>query len=360
MRLKIILALCLTLFVSFGAKAFACDCGILQGILNAVGDKIIAGIAVPLDSTIRAAASFESANFHKDLVALREAVLLSKDSLNASIATLDRDIAEREIERTFNEGSIPVTICGDNILGAGLQLGQKTLEVAAADILGAALARGERFERPLDYLEELNDPSWPGPERVARLWGVTEGRATLSLEELGGAARLIEGFANPAPLPTLPPESLSLPAGKAYAVGKKAFDAKMAFYQGVLAQRVASLAPTVEGMESWVTGKWADMGGEGAPPGLVEGRLSQDALTWFLTNVRLSSANWHEEILPTLPEAGLLRELASMKAVELELARQRNAHLENIATLLALQGLENLNGGPRAALMAQYSRVQSE
>jgi hypothetical protein len=102
------------------------------------------------------------------------------------------------------------------------------------------------------------------------------------------------------------------------------------------------------------------MGGNGSVPGLENGLLSENSLFWLLTNQRLSSANWHEEVLPTLPEAGLLREMASMMAVQLELSRRQNEYLENIATTLALQSLDTLEKDTGAALRNQYRKVAGD
>jgi hypothetical protein len=99
------------------------------------------------------------------------------------------------------------------------------------------------------------------------------------------------------------------------------------------------------------------MGGQGQVPGLTNGRLSQEALFWLLTNMRLASGNWHEEILPKLPEAGLLREIASMMAVDLELSRRQNEQLGNISLILSLNGLNYLENGAGQALRAQYRRA---
>jgi hypothetical protein len=92
----------------------------------------------------------------------------------------------------------------------------------------------------------------------------------------------------------------------------------------------------------------------------VEGKMSEDALFWLLTNMRLSSANWHEEILPSLPEAGLLREMASMMAVNLELERRQKNHLENIETLLSLLAQSQLEKNSGQGLKVLYQKVSGD
>ncbi|MDR2353565.1 MAG: hypothetical protein LBF22_10510 [Deltaproteobacteria bacterium] len=352
--------LLLFLFSSFARSALACECGILHNILNALGDKVVTGITVPLDQAIREAAYFEAGSIREDLSALREAILLTKDTLSQTLQANDQNAAEREILRTYDPGSQPGTICDNNLMGAAYQLSVTTVGVARSDIQDRLLERRERYPRPVDYLSEGRDENWPGPEKVLKVLGLKGEATTLTLEEVGDAQRLIESLSNPLPPFNLPEEFLETPAGRAYLAQKKDFETRQAFYQGILSQRVANLSPTTEGLADWAQDKWQQMGGQGEPPGLVEGRLSEDSLFWYLTNQRLASANWFENVVPTLPEAGLLRELVTMEAVVLELLRRQNTHLENISFLLAQRALEELQGAPLEALNAQYSRATSQ
>jgi hypothetical protein len=164
-------ALCFALTALPGAMAFACECGILEGMLRSAAERVVSGIAVPLDQAIREAASYEAANVHKDLVALREAVLMAKDGISGAVEALDRNSAEREAERTYEQGSQPETSCDNSEMGAGYQLGQKTLENARGDLLERILSRGKRYQRPLDFQEELASDAFPGPEKTGKLLG---------------------------------------------------------------------------------------------------------------------------------------------------------------------------------------------
>ncbi|MDR2460837.1 MAG: hypothetical protein LBE38_08670 [Deltaproteobacteria bacterium] len=339
-------------------KALAtCDCISLSGIVNSAAERVIAGIWVPLDAVIREAASFEVTNIRQDLTALREAVLLTKESLEASIRAADANSANREIDRTYEPASQPVTSCGLSEMGAGLQLSNKSRQVVIQDILERLLTRGERYSRPLDYQEELRDASWPGKERAAQLIGNFGGPKTLTVEETGELSRFLESLSNPIPASELSEEQADTPGAKIYLTQKKDFESRQAIYQAVLAKVASLKIPTVEGLESWAIEKWNDMGGDGPPPGVTEGLMSQEALFWFLANMRLASANWHEEVIPTLPEAGLLRELVSMEAIQLELLRRQNETLESIELMLALGGLTQLEGLPRQSLAGQYARA---
>ncbi|MDR1546188.1 MAG: hypothetical protein LBU12_05660, partial [Deltaproteobacteria bacterium] len=197
----------------------------------------------------------------------------------------------------------------------------------------------------------------PSPKLASARFGLLSSGLTLTWAEFEEAQRLLEQLTDPLP-PAEPSEALlRTPAGRVYAALKNDYEARQELYQGVLAKRLADRAPSVEGLAPWAADRWREMGGEGPPPGLVEGRLSETALLRLMTGQRLASANWHEEILPRLTEAGLLRELAAMEAVRLELDRRRNEHLENLTLMAALSGLSELEAGRGEALRLQRRRA---
>jgi hypothetical protein len=317
------------------------------------------GIAVPLENVIKEATSYGLDNLHRDLVSLREAVLLAKDSIGASIEAADRNGAEREIERTYEAGSQPATSCALSEMGAGLQLGNITREKVLSDILERMAERGKRHARTLDYAEELLDPHWPGPERAAALLGTGLSPATLTVDETAEMEKLLESLSDPNPLAELTEAQKKTPSGKIHETMKKDFETRKTLYRGILARNAMGKVPTMTGLEDFVKGKWEDMGGQGPPPGLTDGKISEETLFWYLANMRLASANWHEETLPTLPEAGLLRELVSMQAISLELLRRQNLNLETLNNLLALEALQNLDAAKSEGIRLQYNRTVS-
>jgi hypothetical protein len=357
--MKLFHAAILTVMLISASKAsHACDCGILNGMLSGLGDRVVVGITPPLEAVIRHSAAYEATHLRQDLTALRETVMLLKDSVVSAIEASDKNSAERSAERTYEPGSQPETICGGDYVGASLQAGYRTREKAAGDILQRAMQRPQRHQRPLDFLTEIGSEAWPGAEGAARLGLSGGGARTYSLEETLEAERLLESLSNPMPPPDLPDNRKGTPAGRSYTAMKKDYELRLSIYQGVLSRNIASRAPALEGLEGWVRSKWSSMGGAGDPPGLQNGLISDETLFWYLTSMRLSSANWHEEALPALPEAGLLRELAAMEAVNLELQRRQNELLRDLVTLVAISGLEGLSNDKRAALMNQYSQAE--
>jgi hypothetical protein len=304
-----------------------------------------------LDAVIRKAASYETQNLHLDLVALREAVTLNQEAVTAAIRSADRSAAERELERTFDSGSRSPDACGDDEMGGALLGGRETSERTSEAVMAKLVERRERHERPVDYLVELGD--FPEPATAAAILGdLTAGR-TLTFEEFKGGERIIEALSDPLPPPDLPHGAAATPAGRVYEARRRDYATRQGLYQSVLARRLADLAPTIEGLGDWAVERWSSMGGTGTPPGLTDGRMSRRALFWLLANSRLASANWHERILPALTEAGVLREIASMMAVGLELARRQDERLESLAAMMALEGLRALESGAGETLRIQ-------
>jgi hypothetical protein len=280
---------------------------------------------------------------------------MSQDAVTAAIKAADRDEARRDFEKTWDPSAQTPAECGGDAMGGGLMLSRETMEETQEAIMEKVGERSRRHERPVDYLVEMG--SFPEPAEVPASIGALSWGRTLTLEELSAAEKMIESMTNPLPPGRLSEGDARTAAGRIYEVQRKDFEARQALYQSVLAKRVAVRAPTLEGLAEWASDKWRQMGGEGPVPGLADGRMSQEALFWLLANLRLSSANWHEQVLPKLPEAGILRDMASMMAVNLELTRRQNEHLGNISMLLAFGGLSSLDAGAGEALRQQYRRA---
>jgi hypothetical protein len=352
------LALLASLALAFSAapaRAQGCDCLAVGQIARGAAERVVAGVAGPLEAAVARAASYETQNLHRDLVALREAVLAGQEAVSASIRAADRSAAERELERSFDAPSQPPSNCGGDAMGGALLGSRATGGRAGEAVMEKLYERRGRHGRPVDYLREME--AFPEPKAAAASLGALSSGRTLSAGELKSAERLIEGLSDPLPPPELPAAAAAAPAGRVYAARKRDYETRQGIYQSVLAKRLAARAPTMEGLSGWAAARWAEMGGAGEAPGLADGRMSREALLWMLSNMRLSSANWHERVLPALTEAGLLREMASMMAAGLELSRERNEHLENISMMMALDGLATLEAGAGEAVRLQYRRA---
>ncbi|MDR1870724.1 MAG: hypothetical protein LBS60_02150 [Deltaproteobacteria bacterium] len=335
------------------AAAVGCDCGTLSGLLSRAAETVVSGIAGPVTLAIEKAAGYETSTLRQDLTAIREAILMAQERGAEAVELADQRAADRDAEKTYEPASQPITNCLNDQLGESWREAGPVRDVLREDLLKAATARTTRNAKPLDYLEEINAVSAVN-QNLSRLLGTAPDSLTLSETEYASAGEVLGQLTDPLPAPTLPNGLDQSPAGKLYTAAKIDLDKRLGLYQGILAQRLASRAPSIDGLEEWAERKWGEMGGTGSPPGLVNGRLSENSLIWLLANVRLGSANWHEKVLPALPEAGLLRELAVMAATQLELTRRQTAHLDNISLMLALEGLDRLDQRARPALRNQY------
>jgi hypothetical protein len=333
--------------------AVGCDCGTLSSLLRQTAQTIVTGIANPLSLVIEKAAGYQTANLRQELVAIREAILMAQEATTGAIERADQSQADRTTERTYEPASQPLTNCLNDLMGSFWRQGGPVRSQLRQALMDNLETRSARNAKPADYLKEINANSLKTKE-FNRLWGVAPETLTLTETELNQAAQTLAELTDPLPAPELPSALMSSPAGELYVAAKSDLEKRLSLYQGILAQRLSSRAPTMGGLSEWVERKWSDMGGSGSPPGLVDGYLSEQSLLWYLTNLRLGSSDWHEKILPTLPEAGLLREMAAMSAIQLEISRQQSLQLENLNLMMALEGLERLEQRTKPALRDQY------
>ena len=93
---------------------------------------------------------------------------------------------------------------------------------------------------------------------------------------------------------------------------------------------VAAHAPTLpEDVAAWAKSQWQEAGGSGTPPGLVNGKMSEAGLFKLLSQMRLGNPNWFNQVT-SATEAGLLREMVMMQAIQLELTRKNNELLDRM------------------------------
>jgi len=116
-------------------------------------------------------------------------------------------------------------------------------------------------------------------------------------------------------------------------------------------------APTLpDEVTSWAQNQWSEAGGSGTPPGIVNGKLSEAGLYKLLSQMRLGNPNWFTQVTAAT-EAGLLRELVMMQAVQLELTRKNNELLERVAFTSSLDFLTRMEGTDGKAMTDLYTRM---
>jgi hypothetical protein len=325
----------------------------MSSLLRSAAQTVVTGVVNPIVLAIEKAAGYQALMNREDLTAVREAILMAQEKTVEAITLAELSEADRLTERTYEPASQPPTNCLNDEMGEAWRNASIAKTAIREGLMDSVAQRSAKNAKPADYLKEIASGSLKTGD-LARLLGTAPESLTLTLDEFSQAGEALGQLTDPLPAPNLPAQAASQPAGLLYAAAKSVLEKRLAIYQGVLAQRLANRAPTIEGVSGWATRKWAEMGGTGSPPGLVEGKMSEDSLTWLIANLRLGSASWHEKTLPALPEAGLLRELAVMAAAQLELSRRQNQALENVAFMLALDGIDRLDQRTRPALRNQY------
>lgn len=350
---------CIGGFLAFGSitPAAACRCApLIQMHGNQVTSAINAASAAEIKHSTNVV-SDQTRTIVSELKQLGEIMKHYQAQMVASTKAAEKGIIDHSTERTYEPSSMPETNCGNDSMSGSLQSSVGVTNQTAEDMMKKLYERKKRYPLPVDYRKELLQDDRPKYDEVVELMGALNPGKTMTVEETAKNVRVLEAITEPIPLAELPQGAEKTSAGQNYQYKKETFETMRALYQGVVARYLAERSPSLENMSEWAVGKWGDMGGDGDPPGLVDGKMSYDAWRTFMARMRITSANWHEEILPTLPEAGLLRDMAAMQAFSLELQRKEIELLEKISMMMALEGSQRLEKNYRLEISNAYEQA---
>ena len=84
--------------------------------------------------------------------------------------------------------------------------------------------------------------------------------------------------------------------------------------------------------------------------------MSEAALLNLLVQARLGNPNWYTQIAGAT-EAGLLRELVLMQAVQLQISHKNLEYLDRISVVTALDYLSRMEGTTGKDMDALYARM---
>ena len=147
------------------------------------------------------------------------------------------------------------------------------------------------------------------------------------------------------------------PSAQTYTAARKIHEGRLAVAMDVLNSHVATHAPTLpDDVTAWAKSQWQEAGGSGTPPGLVNGKMSEAGLFKLLSQMRLGNPNWFNQVT-SATEAGLLREMVMMQAIQLELTRKNNDLLDRLGVVAALDYLTRMEGGTGKELSDLYTRM---
>jgi hypothetical protein len=209
--------------------------------------------------------------------------------------------------------------------------------------------------RPVEYLDRIMNDDHPDAKAMTdSLYPLKD---TLTVDQVAQAHESIKTLTNPRPLPSVTGAQKETPAGQTYAAARLIHEGRLAVVTETLNDHVVFHAPTLpDEVTSWAQSQWSEAGGSGTPPGIVNGKLSEAGLYKLLSQMRLGNPNWFVQVTAA-SEAGLLRELVMMQAVQLELTRKNNELLDRLAVNSSLDFLTRMEGTDGKAMTDLYTRM---
>ena len=358
---KLFFALALVL-LPVSAWAGGCGCGSVRAIVMAAKSETIQAInahtaaeAQAIRSEILLAAQniigtlkAESATIVRALVALKE----------SNAAALKGQAVAGEAMKTedmYGKAAQPAGLCGSSSLGAGIQLGAQAGQEIHAAMREKQLEHAHTPKKPVEFLQRVLAEDQPSEqESLNALFPL---RSTLTEDQVAQAHEAVKTLANPRPLPVVTEEQKDTPAGQTYAAARKIHEERVAAVMESLNQHVVYHAPTLpDDVTAWAENQWAEAGGSGTPPGIVDGKLSEAGLYKLLSQMRTGNPNWFAQVA-SATDAGLLRELVIMQAFQLELTRKNTDLLDRLTVIASLDYLTRMEGTTGKEMDDLYTRM---
>ena len=359
---KIVLATML-LCLPTTAWAAGCGCGTIQSMITVAHMQTVQSVnaftaaeAEAIRSEILLAAQNIIGTIKSESATIVRAIVALKES-NASIIKGQAIAGEAmKTEDLYGKASQPAGLCGATSLGAGLQLSAQ----ASADIHQTMREKQIEYSnkeqaRPVEYLERVLDDAHPDEGAIVE--SLFPLGITLTEDQVAQAHESIKTLANPRPTPVVTDDQKNTPAGQTYAVARRIHEGRLATAMEALNNHVVYHSPTLpDDVTSWANSQWSEAGGSGTPPGIVNGKLSEAGLYKLLTQMRLGNPNWFAQVT-SATEAGLLREMVMMQALQLELTRKNNEFLDRLAVIASLDYLTRMDGNTGKELTDLYTRM---
>ncbi len=353
----------LMLTIPTNVFAYGCDCGSVQAIVTTAKIETIQTVnlhtsqeAEAIRSEILRAAQNIIGTIKTESATIVRAIMALKESNVAAIKGQGVAAETMKAQDLYGKGAQPNGLCGASALGAGVQLStqaQKEVQKALREKQGDYANNKDAI--PLDYLRRiLEENHLKRGETVEAFFPIN---TTLTAEDVSKAHEAVKTLTTPNPLPVITEGQKNTPAGQTYEASRKVHDARLALAAEVLNEHIAFHAPTLpDDVTTWATNQWNEAGGSGTPPGLVDGKLSEAGLYSLLSQMRMGNPNWFTHIASST-EAGLLRELALMQAMQVEQNRRNNALLSHMAVIASLSFLTDMEGTKASELKDLYTRM---
>ncbi|MDA8190528.1 MAG: hypothetical protein M0Z68_03380 [Gammaproteobacteria bacterium] len=237
----------------------------------------------------------------------------------------------------------PQNMCDAPGLGAGIQVGSQTNADLTQKIAAASNSHDTTFTRPIDAdAAVMKAPSTvfgPAPPFVPG--------GSLSPAQSGIASQWINADTAPYPLPAIPATSNPSPSAMRYDAAVRVDTARLAVPQETEAMIVALHTASLN-VGTWPSDTWAAMTDKsgGVPPGVVNGHISDNALTRLQVAARYANPSWYAG-LATKNTEGLLREVALMDAVRMHMQYTELRLTERMAMMISQMAAQQANRAAR-------------
>lgn len=208
-------------------------------------------------------------------------------------------------------------------------------------------------QRSLFYREEKIEAITPGfffPQNSA-----------LSIEQSRKADFAIKAVLDPFPTPNLPEKYKNRGRKMGYEAQRKVKYSRLAMPSAVISDVVASYQPTME-LGEWAERMYRKMGGSGRPPQIVDGKISPMGYIDLMVNGRFANQQWYSGPtgIHSMTPTGILRELAVMESVNMEMQRRQMKYMQQTAALLAQDQAARAGQEFNQPLSRTYQKVVQE
>lgn len=182
---------------------------------------------------------------------------------------------------------------------------------------------------------------------------------TFDDQRLTDARRFIDNAVDPYPLNDVPPDLRDTPQGTALWIRKKLYQSKLDFARNSLNHALALRTPSA-GLRGWLADVWAESKTDEHVDELLDElpeNISYLELLKAEVDRRYASPTWYAGIAAN-PPAAVLREIAWMDALRLNLEFQRLRQGERIELLLARLVLDSAERTDRDTLQAELTGAE--
>ena len=182
---------------------------------------------------------------------------------------------------------------------------------------------------------------------------------TMTAQEITAARQYTQLVIDPNPPILLTSKQAATPAGRRYNADRRTRNARVQLAQRVMDQIIADKSPTVPS-DGWAKGAWSSMGHSGQPPGIVHGDMSSDAMLTLMVQSRFGNANWYAHVLAGENKIGVLRDMAVMQAISMQIQLERLKLQQLTAAITAAKYAASVETSATPTLSTQEQAAANE